>query len=119
MSEEKDIIDDAVVLTMMVTSIEKSNDGVNELYDLVCRGRDGEQPILVRVSMIEKLAGEHNNRISAIEGLQLQFKIEDRKSQWKFLGIFVISIMGWATALLTNPNTTNSEIFLWILSLLR
>jgi hypothetical protein len=109
--------DDPTLLNMVIESIHETKTGVNVLYDIVCKGHDGQQSLLARISILERSERDCDERVSELEKFQIQFKIEDQKLKRNFLYILIVSIIGWLTAIVTN--VSSGDKIKWLIDLLK
>lgn len=109
--------DDPTLLTMVIESIQETKTGVNVLYDIVCKGHDGQQSLLARISILERSEKDCDERVSELEKFQIQFKIEDQKTKRHLLYLLVVSIIGWLTAIVTN--VSSGEKIKWFIDIIK
>lgn len=105
------------ILDLIVKSIQETKEGVNVLYDIVCKGHDGQQSLLTRITIIERSDKDKEERLSDIEKFQIQFKTESRKTQIHLFWLLIATIGVMSIAIVTN--TANIERIKWLIDILR
>lgn len=85
------------LLELMIASMQENKDAINALYDIVCKGHDGHQSLLTRVSVLERSDKDKEERVTDVEKFNIQLRIEDRKTKlyifWLLIGVVVMMIL--------------------------
>lgn len=85
---------DDPLLNIIIESIQETKTGVNLLYDMVCRGHDGHQSLLTRITILERENKDKEERLVDIEKFNIQFRIEDRKTKvyifWLLIALIIV-----------------------------
>lgn len=101
------------LLKIITESIQETKTGVNVLYDIICKGHDGNQSLLTRISVLEREGKDREERLSDIEKFNIQLRIEDRKTKlyifWLLIGLIIVIFA------LIVLDTSNLERIKWII----
>jgi hypothetical protein len=94
-------------------SIQENKAAADALYDIVCKGHDGHQSLLTRISILERENRDKEERLVDVERFHIQFRIEDRKTKlyifWLLIGLIVMMF------LFIVLDSSNIERLKWII----
>mgnify|MGYP001585449615 CR=1 FL=1 len=105
------------LLEMIIESIQETKTESRVLYDIVCRGHDGQQSVLTRISVLERSDKDKEERIVDMEKFQIQFKIEDRKTKIYIFWLLITVIIMILVAIILD--TSNLERVKWLIDIFK
>lgn len=105
--------DDPLFVEMLIEASKENKTAINAVYDIVCKGHDGHQSLLTRISVLERENKDKEERLVDVERFNIQFRIEDRKTKiyifWLLVGLVVLL---FAVIIL---DTSNLERLKWLI----